>query len=49
MGKARSTEPPNETPFQRFERLAREVVAVPKREIDKRQKAYLRKRQRNKS
>ncbi len=29
-----------ETPFQKFERLAREIVAVPKREIDKRQRKW---------
>ncbi|HYM15300.1 MAG TPA: hypothetical protein VEZ14_07045 [Dehalococcoidia bacterium] len=40
MAKARSKEPASETPFQRFERLAREIVAVPKREIDKRQRKW---------
>ncbi|MEN3335674.1 MAG: hypothetical protein V7641_5039 [Blastocatellia bacterium] len=32
------------TPYQRFEDLARQVLTVPKKEIDKRQEEYERKK-----
>lgn len=35
MAKQQPNTRESETPFQRFERLARRLVAVPKREVDK--------------
>ncbi|MDQ3985031.1 MAG: hypothetical protein M3280_00810 [Actinomycetota bacterium] len=42
-GKPSSTSP---TPFERFESLTKRLVQVPKKEIDKKQKDYERKRER---
>jgi hypothetical protein len=38
MKKTPKTPPPKDekTPFQRFEELAKQIVSVPKREVDKR-------------
>jgi hypothetical protein len=49
MAKPQPSTPETETPFQRFERLAREIVGVPKREIDKRQRKWERDRAKSKS
>ncbi len=40
MAKQKPNTRENETPFQRFERVARKLVAVPKREIDKEQRKW---------
>ncbi|MDX6613862.1 MAG: hypothetical protein QOD75_3048 [Blastocatellia bacterium] len=37
--KSKSSEPPSDE-YSRFEQLARQVIAVPKSEIDKRQAQY---------
>ena len=42
MKKAKPTKPPSEE-YSRFEQLARQVIAVPKSELDKREAAYQRK------
>lgn len=39
MKKAKSSKPPSEE-YQRFENLAKQLIAVPKSEIDKRRAAY---------
>ena len=39
MKKTKPTKPPSEE-YSRFEQLARQVIAVPKAEIDKRQAQY---------
>jgi hypothetical protein len=39
MKKAKPTKPPSEE-YQRFENLARQIIAVPKSELDKRQAQY---------
>jgi hypothetical protein len=41
--KKKPTKPPSEE-YSNFERLAREIIAVPKRELDKREVAYQRKK-----
>jgi hypothetical protein len=41
-------EPASPSPFERFDKLLRRVVAVPKSEIDKRETAYKRQRARKK-
>lgn len=41
------TEDEGLTPFERFERLTREIVAVPKAEVDKRREKATRPRRRN--
>lgn len=43
MKKAKSSKPPSEE-YQRFERLAKALIAVPKSEIDKRQAEYQKKK-----
>jgi hypothetical protein len=43
MKKTKSTKPPSEE-YSRFEQLARQVIAVPKSELDKREAAYQRKK-----
>lgn len=43
MKKAKPTKPPSEE-YARFESLVRQVIAVPKSEIDKREAAYQRKK-----
>lgn len=43
MKKAKPTKPPSEE-YSRFEQLVKQVIAVPKSEIDKREAAYERKR-----
>jgi hypothetical protein len=43
MKKTKPTKPPSEE-YSRFEQLVRQVVAVPKSEIDKRQAEYERER-----
>lgn len=43
MKKAKSKEAPSEE-YQRFEQLARQLIAVPKSEIDKRQADYEKKK-----
>jgi len=40
--KTKPTKPPSEE-YRRFEQLARAVIAVPKKELDKREAAYQRK------
>jgi hypothetical protein len=42
MKKSKPKEPPSEE-YTRFEQLARAVIAVPKKELDKREAAYQRK------
>lgn len=44
MAKQQPSTRESETPFQRFERLARRLVAVPKREADREQRKYDRKK-----
>jgi hypothetical protein len=39
-----SEQPKEETPFERFQRIAQKIVSVPKKEIDKREKAWKRKK-----
>ncbi len=41
MKKAKPTKPSEE--YSRFEQLARQVIAVPKKELDRREAAYQRK------
>jgi hypothetical protein len=41
--KLRIAKPPSQE-YSRFEQLAREIIAVPKRELDKREAAYRRKK-----
>jgi len=43
MKKAKSSKPPSEE-YQRFEKLARQLISVPKSEIDKRQAEYEKKK-----
>ena len=43
MKKDKPSKPPSEE-YQRFERLAKAIIAVPKSEIDKRQAEYERKK-----
>ena len=43
MKKAKASKPPSEE-YQRFEKLAKQLIAVPKSEIDKRQAEYERSR-----
>jgi len=43
MKKTKASKPPSEE-YQRFENLVRQVVAVPKSELDKREAAYQRKK-----
>lgn len=43
MKKAKPTKPPSEE-YSRFESLVRQVIAVPKSELDKREAAYQRKK-----
>ncbi|HMH44380.1 MAG TPA: hypothetical protein VK557_12900 [Pyrinomonadaceae bacterium] len=43
MKKSKSKQPPSEE-YSRFEQLVRQVVAVPKSELDKREAAYQRKK-----
>lgn len=43
MKKAKSTKPPSEE-YQRFEKLAKALISVPKSEIDKRQAEYEKKK-----
>jgi len=40
MAKQQPNTRESETPFQRFERIARRLVAVPKAEIDKQSRKY---------
>jgi hypothetical protein len=44
MAKQQPNTRESETPFQRFERLARKLVAVPKREAEKEERKYKRRR-----
>ena len=46
MKKAKSKEPSSEE-YQRFEQLARQVISVPKKELDKRQAEYERERKKD--
>jgi hypothetical protein len=41
MSKAKSNKPPSEE-YQRFEKLAKQLIAVPKSEVDKREAEYQR-------
>ncbi len=43
MKKSKPSKPPSEE-YQRFERLAKQLISVPKSEIDKREAAYQRDR-----
>lgn len=43
MKKTKTTKPPSDE-YQRFEKLARALIAVPKSEIDKRQAEYEKKK-----
>jgi hypothetical protein len=43
MKKAKTTKPPSDE-YQRFEKLARALISVPKSEIDKRQAEYEKKK-----
>lgn len=43
MKKSKTTKPPSEE-YARFEQLARQIIAVPKSELDKREAAYQRKK-----
>jgi len=43
MKKAKPTKPPSEE-YQRFEKLAKQLISVPKSEIDKRQAEYEKKK-----
>lgn len=43
MKKAKPTKPPSEE-YTRFEQLARQIIAVPKSELDRREVAYQRKK-----
>jgi hypothetical protein len=43
MKKVKPSKPPSEE-YSRFENLAREIIAVPKRELDQREPAYQRKK-----
>ncbi len=43
MKKTKPTKPPSEE-YQRFERFVKELVAVPKSELDKREAEYQRKK-----
>lgn len=43
MKKPKSTKPPSEE-YERFEKLAKQLIAVPKTEIDKRQAEYEKKK-----
>jgi hypothetical protein len=43
MKKAKSSKPPSEE-YQRFEKLAKKLISVPKSEIDKRQAEYEKKK-----
>lgn len=43
MKKVKGTKPPSEE-YTRFEQLARQVISVPKSELDKREAAYQRKK-----
>lgn len=43
MTKPKPNKPPSEE-YQRFEKLAKAIIAVPKKEIDKRQAEYERKK-----
>jgi hypothetical protein len=43
MKKTKPTKPPSEE-YSRFEQLARQVIAVPKSELDKREAEYQKKR-----
>ena len=47
MKKTKPSKPPSEE-YQRFESLARQVLSVPKSELDKREAAYQRKKIANK-
>jgi hypothetical protein len=44
MAKERSNAKPTETPLERTRRLAQKLLAVPKRDIDKAQRDYQRRR-----
>jgi hypothetical protein len=46
MKKLKPTKPPSEE-YSRFEQLARQVIAVPKSELDKREAAYQRDRKKD--
>jgi len=46
MKKGKSTKPPSDE-YARFEQLARQVIAVPKKELDKRQAEYERERKKD--
>ena len=46
MKKTKPTKPPSEE-YSRFEHLARQVIAVPKSELDKREAAYQRDRKKD--
>jgi hypothetical protein len=37
---ANGSDPPEPSPFERFEAFARKVISVPKAEIDERERAY---------
>jgi hypothetical protein len=43
MKKAKPTKPPSDE-YQRFEKLAKQLISVPKSEIDKRQAEYEKKK-----
>lgn len=45
MKKTKRTKPPSEE-YQRFEKLAKQLIAVPKSELDKRQAEYERTKKR---
>lgn len=47
MKKSKPTKPPSEE-YTRFEQLARQVISVPKSELDKRQAEYERQRKKDK-
>lgn len=46
MKKAKPTKPPSEE-YSRFEQLVRQVIAVPKSELDKREAEYQRERKKD--
>ena len=46
MKKDKPTKPPSDE-YARFEQLARQVIAVPKSELDKREAAYQRERKKD--
>jgi hypothetical protein len=44
MAKLKPSDKPTETPLERTARLARKLIAVPKSEVDRQQRKYLKKR-----